>query len=100
MSDMEFYDFDVGVSLTFTLTSGITAVNLSGYTATLIVGGYPNLINLTVISAASGVVGYTTSAKDFKTPGEFKCQILRSATGTKIHSSPFTVRVLKAAISR
>lgn len=85
-----FYTRDSGVSLTFTLTCGTSAINLSGATVTLYAG--IKSFTMSVLSAGSGIVQHMTRALQFDA-GDHFCQIKWDNSAGTFYTSNFVLNV-------
>ena len=99
MADLSMYAGNIGDTLQFIVQSApptaegsATVYNLSGAVVTwLAEDGIAR--PLTIASAASGVVTYTTSAGDFPSPLTQRGQLRVSAGTGRFYSSYFTVQI-------
>ncbi|HXH10799.1 MAG TPA: hypothetical protein VNP04_13685 [Alphaproteobacteria bacterium] len=95
MATIEFFDRDVGVSISAIVAVSGSAVNLSGAAVTLLVAPQ-RAFAMSIISAASGTVEYTVSAGDFPFATQYLCQIRWSAGSGTFHLSTFLVTVKRS----
>ena len=92
MASVSLFDFTIGKALNFIVTSGGSAVDLTGANVTILVDNnieYP----ASIVSALSGTVRYTVSAGDFPNPQQLTGQ-LRVSFGTNRFFSVSTFDIL------
>lgn len=93
----ELWTGDVGKALRFAITSGVTPYGWGGTVAVKWHLNDGSVRNLSVVCAASGLVEYTVSAREFTRPGVLVGQLTVSgATGLTFHTSTFILRVKKS----
>jgi hypothetical protein len=89
---------DVGKTIPFIITSGASALDLTGANVTMVLDNgiaYP----MTIVSAGSGTVEYTVSLYDFRTPKDLFGQLRVSFSTNRFYTSSFQV-VVRRTIDR
>jgi len=89
------WDLDVGKALNFILTSGPSALDLTGANVTMMLDngiGYA----MEVISSFSGTVRYTVSSRDFMRPKNLIGQLRVSFSTNVFHTSTFELVVRRS----
>jgi hypothetical protein len=95
MAVLSVWDLEVGKALQFIVTSGSSALDLTGAVVTMLLDDgktYP----ATIISAASGTVKYTTSSGDFLTHRNLIGQLRVSFGTNRYYTSTFELIIRKS----
>ena len=92
------WDLDVGKALNFIITSGPSALDLTGANVTMMLDNGIDYA-MTVVSAGSGTVTYAVSARDFVRPKNLIGQLRVSFSTNVFHTSTFEL-VIRRSIGR
>ena len=89
-----FWTHDVGKILTFTLTSGDTAFNLTGASVTMLLHT-GQTFPVSVASALSGSLHYTVPAETWHADRRYRAQFRARFASATLHSDLFELHVKK-----
>lgn len=98
MTVLSVWDLEIGKALQFIITSGTSALDLTGANVTMYMDD-GNTYPATIISAGSGTVKYAVSAQDFKTNKNLRGQLMISFGTNRFLTSTFEL-IVRRSIAR